>query len=215
MGNVADKGAGLALWTKSNAIVLDNIFWGNDAATTGNAIYLDATYGNTHLVFDYNDIYSLSSPYIFADAGCTIDYKSNSNILAIPDFVDRPNDNLHLLSSSACINAGMPDTTGWGIPDQDCDLQPRIINSIIDIGADEFYGSVTDLQIYVDSSDNAILTWSPVPETVTYKIYSSTDPYTIFPTGWTVEASGIPDTTWFDSVYPPITKKFYIVTAEN
>ena len=49
-----------------------------------------------------------------------------------------------------------------------------------------------------------------------YNVYSSTDPYAIFPGGWTLEPTGthITTTTWDDPL-PAGVKKFYRVTAEN
>ena len=73
----------------------------------------------------------------------------------------------------------------------------------------------TNNPAYIDSTDTAILSWSPVCSSVTYKIYSSADPYASFPAGWTVETGGITATTWADPLSSPDMKKFYIVTAEN
>ncbi len=72
---------------------------------------------------------------------------------------------------------------------------------------------ITDLTITV-VSDTVILNWTGVPCADYYRIYSSTDPYATFPSGWTVEAT-IPasSTSWSESA--TVTKKFYRVTAGN
>ena len=61
-------------------------------------------------------------------------------------------------------------------------------------------------------NDSICVTWDPVPCAHTYTVYSSTDPYATFPTGWTVEATGITATSWCENV-SGLTKKFYKVVA--
>jgi len=64
---------------------------------------------------------------------------------------------------------------------------------------------------------NMVLQWDPDPCSLHYNVYSSTDPYTIFPSGWTLEPTGtkITATTWTDPLSTAGSKKFYRVTAEN
>ncbi|MCD4796729.1 MAG: hypothetical protein K8R49_06115 [Candidatus Cloacimonetes bacterium] len=64
---------------------------------------------------------------------------------------------------------------------------------------------------------NITLQWDPVLCASYYNVYSSTDPYAAFPTGWTLEPTGtqITTTTWNDPVSTAGNKKFYRVTAEN
>jgi hypothetical protein len=64
---------------------------------------------------------------------------------------------------------------------------------------------------------NMTLSWDPDPCSIYYNVYSSTDPYATFPTGWTLEPTGthITATTWNDPVSTAGSKKFYRVTAEN
>jgi len=63
---------------------------------------------------------------------------------------------------------------------------------------------------------NMTLQWDPSWCASYYNVYSSTDPYAIFPGGWTLEPTGIhiTTTTWNDPL-PAGGKKFYRVTAEN
>ena len=55
--------------------------------------------------------------------------------------------------------------------------------------------------------------WNSVPEATSYIIYSSEDPYAIFPSGWTLETNVI-GTIWTDRKTRK-NKKFYIVVAEQ
>jgi len=63
-----------------------------------------------------------------------------------------------------------------------------------------------------ESSDTMYVTWDSVPCATSYIVYSSTDPYVTFPSGWTVEATGITGTSWCEKV-SGLTKKFYKVVA--
>ncbi|RLD55212.1 MAG: hypothetical protein DRJ01_16965, partial [Bacteroidetes bacterium] len=67
------------------------------------------------------------------------------------------------------------------------------------------------------NSTNITLQWDPVSCATYYNVYSSTDPYATFPSGWTLEPTGthITITTWNDPVSTAGNKKFYRVTAEN
>jgi hypothetical protein len=56
------------------------------------------------------------------------------------DFGDYP---YSLSSSSPCINAGTPDTTGLNLPEYDLAGNPRIYQDVVDIGAYEWDGTVS------------------------------------------------------------------------
>jgi len=62
------------------------------------------------------------------------------------------------------------------------------------------------------SSDTVCVTWNPVPCANSYKIFSSTDPYSSFPSAWTLEQTGITATSWCEDA-SGIAKKFYRVIA--
>jgi len=65
--------------------------------------------------------------------------------------------------------------------------------------------------VYISS--DPVLSWQAVTAAVSYKVYSSTDPYTDFGT-WTLETEGITDLNWIDTDATE-TKKFYAVVAVN
>ncbi len=58
------------------------------------------------------------------------------------------------------------------------------------------------------------LTWEDPSGAASYKIYSSTDPYAPFPSGWTIEAT-VSMLSWIDTNAGASAKKFYVVIAVN
>jgi hypothetical protein len=64
------------------------------------------------------------------------------------------------------------------------------------------------------SSSDPELSWDQVYGAVSYKIYSSFDPYAAFPAGWTLETS-VTSISWTDTNAGATTKKFYVVVALN
>ncbi|MBC8385407.1 MAG: hypothetical protein H8E57_07805 [Candidatus Cloacimonetes bacterium] len=64
---------------------------------------------------------------------------------------------------------------------------------------------------------NITLQWDTSYCTAYYNVYSSTDPYAAFPSGWTLEPTGtqITGTTWSETLVSAGDMKFYRITAEN
>jgi len=60
---------------------------------------------------------------------------SGSNIVAAPQFMDLTNGNYRLQASSPCISRGLNEA--WMSTARDLDGQPRIVNTIVDMGAYE------------------------------------------------------------------------------
>lgn len=65
------------------------------------------------------------------------------------------------------------------------------------------------------SANQPDLSWTASAGAVSYKVYSSADPYAEFPAEWTLEASGITATSWTDTNASASAKKFYRVAAVN
>jgi hypothetical protein len=116
-------------------------------------IVASSGYTSTNLVFDYNNYFSASGSSAtitfdwggingktygsFAEfrAGTSLDANSK---YSIPSFVSAslPNLNLHLSSTSLCINAGLPSFAAQ--PGEfDIDKEARVRNIRVDMGADE------------------------------------------------------------------------------
>jgi len=60
--------------------------------------------------------------------------------------------------------------------------------------------------------DDIVVTWDPVPDAVSYRIYSSDNAH-LPPGSWTLEASGVSTTSWSEPVSG--SEKFYYVTADD
>lgn len=131
----------------SNGNICSNTITGNIASTFGGGIdchdsmpniYNNIIAFNTGGIFgggtylptpDYNDVHgNLLYQYFAVTPG-------SHDIDADPLFVDFWTQNFHLAHNSPCINKGL--TTGPGVLLHDIDGQNRILESIIDMGADE------------------------------------------------------------------------------
>lgn len=144
-GNAANSnGGGIFNFDMSTSILTNSILWGNIAEESGNELY--------------NDITSISSLLysIFTDKVGDIvegnNFEIENSVTEDPLFIDFPNGNLHLQALSPAIDAGDPDAdlTDYAISDDndsiDLDLNPRIFNERIDIGAYEFQGVTTSIK---------------------------------------------------------------------
>ena len=64
------------------------------------------------------------------------------------------------------------------------------------------------------TSGQAAVSWTSAAGATSYKIYSSTDPYAAFPSGWTLETT-VTELIWTDTNASASAKKFYVVVAVN
>jgi hypothetical protein len=126
-GGVADEGSsGLVI---SNTIVVTN------AATAGGGVYRDSV---GSLAVDYNDFWG-NEAASFPDSNV---FTGTRTISADPLFVDAAAGDLHLSSTSPCVDAADPDT--FLTSDIDGDLRP--VNQGFDIGADELGGCLAQIE---------------------------------------------------------------------
>jgi parallel beta-helix repeat protein len=135
--NGANNGGGIYLKLQDDtdtADIYNNIVWDNTAETQGNDLYIDndgngnympSTFNLLHNDFDQSyDGTRITLPIL-------IDSSNLDNI--DPIYVD--DEDYHLQASSPCIDAG--DNDAPSLPTTDKDGNPRITNSIVDIGAYE------------------------------------------------------------------------------
>ena len=121
--NLAKKGGGL-FCSDSSPIITNTIFWNNNATEGfGHEIrlksgFLDVTYCNVK-------------------GGTTKPWFGTGCINSKPLFVDASNGNYHLRYDSPCREAGL--NSAPGLPAYDFEGDPRISNSTVDIGSDEFH----------------------------------------------------------------------------
>ncbi len=151
-------GYGYGIRTNSSSPnILNNIVFSNNGEDYGYGIYADSILTTLEYnLFWQNDINGFGVPPYFGvivtvnanEDSCDIYY----NLFVDPQFVDTLNSNYHLYYDSPCIDAGNPDTTGLNLPPFDLDGNPRIYNSIVDMGCYEWQGEGID-DFYTSSSD--------------------------------------------------------------
>jgi hypothetical protein len=136
--NEADYGGGVLLILSDDtdsADIYNNIIW-NNSADVGDDLCINND-GNNNLIPSplnlFNNDFDQSESGFYITIPILID-PSNLNNLD-PLFVDAEEGDYHLQAGSACIDAG--DNTAPSLPTTDKDGNPRIVNSIVDIGAYE------------------------------------------------------------------------------
>jgi hypothetical protein len=137
-----DVGGGVSFNTSSPALI-NNIIWGNtDNYSTQVIIDDDVSVPS----FDHCNIQDSINGILRWYLDTTF-FPFQNNINAVPHFTyptegsgpgfDALNADFRLLPISECIDAGIENLTGLGLPDFDIYSKPRIHNQIIDIGAAE------------------------------------------------------------------------------
>ncbi len=146
VGNsAADAGGGLAIATantNTNYAILNCSIAGNTAPGVGGLYLLGPTsgtvsgsivFGNAGVSIGGTTGYGLSVTFSAVDSGF---FASNpTNISDDPQFVDPASGDYHLASSSPCVDAGGPPAAS--LPPLDVDGTARIVNGLVDMGADE------------------------------------------------------------------------------
>jgi hypothetical protein len=128
-------GGGVDDFVRSTSTITNCILWGNTPDQLSSEDYLPIiTYSNVQII---SGIYS-----------------GNGNINADPLFVNPSENDYHLRIDSPCINSGTNSATS--LPATDFEGDDRIINGIVDMGADEYSGQPldTDDDGIPDSVDN-------------------------------------------------------------
>ncbi len=156
--NSAQYGGALYCVSSSTPTLLNTILWGNTASTSGNQLYLAD--GTSDANFSYCDIQGGQAAFGLYSTAFFLGTYAN-NIDSIPDFVapsggsgtgfNGVTADWSLQGSSPCINIGKPSGT---YPATDIAGNPRIVNSIIDIGAYEYQG-LTGIKEYSVASSAA------------------------------------------------------------
>jgi hypothetical protein len=143
----ATFGAGIYCLNNSNPKIINTIFWGNQ---DDQAPLFDITCAPVfkNCVIQGGSYLAVGSKAVF-DKCMGLDPRFTKD--SIGDF--------SLLANSPCINMGLKDTTGLGLPPLDLADNPRIAGTGVDIGAYEFQGTATAPQV-ISVSPNGGEVWT-------------------------------------------------------
>jgi len=139
--NSADKGGGVYSWVDDSFHIYNTILWGN-TANFGFQIYLDTT---STLFINSSDVMGGQSGVVVGPQA-TLHWGSGM-IDADPLFANVSESDLHILFISPCRNKG--DNSALNIPVFDFEGNDRIVDAVVDIGADEF-----DRRLYFTGDTN-------------------------------------------------------------
>ena len=113
--------------------------WGAGATPTiTNCVLWGDTAGSGPEIYDYSGAAS-DVNYSNVEGGWT---GGTGNINSDPLFMDPANGDFHLTYSSLCIDSG--DNSAAGIPIFDFEGEPRIVDTAVDMGADEYFDGDAD-----------------------------------------------------------------------
>ncbi|MGQ9454775.1 MAG: hypothetical protein ACUVRS_05920 [Armatimonadota bacterium] len=169
------SGGGIFCYNSSPTIA-NNTITSNISSTYGGGIY--CYFFSSPIIC--NNIVAFNSSGIFRHLGSPVlrnncvynpgghDYlgvsSGNNDIRADPLFVNRLTGNYHLRATSPCVDAGWNQAPGLLV--SDADMSRRIINGVVDIGADEFIPCIADAK---NSPDGSIVDLSDVVVTAVFE----------------------------------------------
>ena len=132
-GNSASHyGGGIFCYENSSATITNCVLWNNTASEGKELALIPAGSSSSIATLSYSDVQGGEMAFL-VQAPCKLNW-GTGNISVYPSFVS--SDNFHLRFGSPCINAGDPDKDYSG--QTDIDGQPRVMEGLVDMGADEF-----------------------------------------------------------------------------
>ncbi|NII27912.1 T9SS type A sorting domain-containing protein [Pseudoflavitalea sp. X16] len=141
-GNQANNAGGALAHFSSNTKIINTICW-NNTAPTSNDSYV---YGSSVPLFSYNYTQDLITGT--GNIQSTTDPFVNSADPAGADGLwGTSDDGMRMKATSAIIDAGIPDTTGLGLPRTDSYGNMRIFGARIDIGALEWVSAALPVKL--------------------------------------------------------------------
>ncbi|PCJ86558.1 MAG: hypothetical protein COA57_05985 [Flavobacteriales bacterium] len=212
--NSADNGGALYCTNNADPILINTILWGNTASTSGPQVSLFDDPSDPG--FDYCDVQGSNTAFFINGNFYTGIYQNNINtdpLFTSPSGGAGTGFNgltadWSLQSTSPCINAGTPDTTGLSLPATDLAGNPRVIACRVDMGAYEFQ-SGTPLLASITQTQQ-ILCYGDTSAAISASISGGNSPYTYL---WT---NNLGDTiAQNDSVINGISAGTYTVTVTD
>ena len=128
------KGGGIFVNYNATLTITNTIFWGNSAAQ-GPEIYLGLELKPSTLVMIHCNVDG-GSGSVHKVKGCTFTWGAG-NLNADPLFMDPGAGDFHLPYNSPCRDSGS--SAGVSLPSHDFEGDPRITDTQVDMGADEFH----------------------------------------------------------------------------
>lgn len=150
--NTSNDGGAIYCAESSSAVITNDTIVNNTAVYSGGGIYsfepTIATITNCILWGNGDDLYQSVATYSDIENGDA----GEGNISQDPLFVDPASQNYHLGIDSSCINKG--NNAAPNLPLVDIDNQDRIINGLVDMGADEYANSLISGKVILQGRTN-------------------------------------------------------------
>ena len=131
-----DEGCSIGCYSSSQAIITNSILW--TSSNTENAGWEVSVYGDSSVTISYCDV-KRGKAAVNVDDDSTLNWDIGN--ISVDPMICR--DGFHIRADSPCINAGTTDDSVQS-DETDMDGEPRVYDSRVDMGADEFIDSERD-----------------------------------------------------------------------
>jgi hypothetical protein len=173
VNNTSTYNGGAAYLSVGKMKVTNTVFYSNHSGQ-GRPIYVEVAHNGWFPVFRYSDVENGEKGIDLSDTTYQDSIWKSGNISDYPAFIDSLNYNYQIGKSSVCVNAGIQDTTGLGIPEKDLINNRRISYNRIDMGCYEFDSLA--LNQYLDVSPRKIHIYNGwVDSTFSLNVASNSD----------------------------------------
>lgn len=209
-GNAACReGCGIYCGEGSELTLANTILWNDSDPGADYEIWIGDSTDPSTVDISYCDLKG-SWPSIYLTMGCNLTW-GTGNINAMPHFVEPAADDYHLMYTCPCRNEGNNDAPS--LPSEDFEGNPRISNSVVDIGADEFHvtlyavnrpfpGRKLSCRVVGIPGDDPVWIWMgpdlfPTPRNTPYGLFHIAPPFDVYACGILKRKCGIKD-MWVD-----------------